>query len=65
MCWRRATRRCTTPPDDVVTEFLTSRDGVSVCEWKGRARSWDARVGQRTAARAAWGCSHPKPVHEE
>ena len=34
--------------------------GTSLCEWKGRARYWSFRVGDRLADRVAW--SYPEPV---
>ena len=34
--------------------------GGSFCEWKGTARYWTIRAGDRVAERAAW--SHPDPA---
>ncbi len=40
-------------PDDVRTELLEPPSGHTVCEWKGVARYFDLRVGERVASRAA------------
>ncbi len=47
------------PPDDVRTEYLTPSERTTLCEWKGPARYWSVRVGDRTAEDAAW--SYPEP----
>ena len=39
---------------------LASAPGASVCEWKGAARYWSIRAGERVAERAAW--SYPDPL---
>lgn len=46
------------PPDDVRFEFIEPAAGSSYCEWKGRARYWTVRVGDRVAPRVAW--SYPE-----
>lgn len=47
------------PPQDVALQYLDPSDHGSFCEWKGRARYHDVRVGTRSAVRAAW--SYPEP----
>jgi uncharacterized protein (DUF427 family) len=48
------------PRRDVRVEYLDSYSGSSWCEWKGRARFFSVRVGDRFAERAAW--CHPEPT---
>ena len=48
------------PPADVRTQYLEPTDHSTLCEWKGVARYWSARVGQRVAEAAAW--SYPEPL---
>jgi uncharacterized protein (DUF427 family) len=48
------------PPEDVRLELLEAEEGGSWCEWKGQARYWTVRVGDRVVRRAAW--SYPDPV---
>ncbi len=36
--------------------------GGSFCEWKGAARYWTIRAGDRAAARAAWSYPDPTPA---
>ena len=47
-------------PDDLRGEFLEPAAGQSWCEWKGRARYWSVRVGQRVLPKVAW--SYPEPT---
>jgi uncharacterized protein (DUF427 family) len=47
------------PPRDVRTGHLEPSDHEALCEWKGRARYWSVRVGERFAEDAAW--SYPDP----
>ena len=47
------------PPDDVLEGALVPAEGSSFCEWKGRARYFDVRGGDRVAPRAAWGYDTP------
>ncbi len=47
------------PPDDVKREYLEPSERSTFCEWKGRARYWSVRVGERVAQDAAW--SYPEP----
>lgn len=49
------------PPEDVRTEFLQPSAGNTLCEWKGLARYWTVRVGERVAPRAAWSYPDPDP----
>ncbi|WP_284945376.1 DUF427 domain-containing protein [Acidisoma cladoniae] len=48
------------PPSSFTGCLLTQASGGSVCEWKGVARYWSIRVGDRVAERAAW--SYPEPT---
>ncbi|MEK9499602.1 DUF427 domain-containing protein [Gaopeijia maritima] len=48
------------PPDDVLDGVLVPAGQGAICEWKGAARSWTLRVGDRVAERAAW--SYPNPT---
>lgn len=41
------------PPDDISADLIPVGGG-SFCEWKGRARYFDVRLGDVTARRAAW-----------
>lgn len=52
------------PPDDVRRELLQHEDARTFCEWKGTARYWSLRVGERVAARAAWSYPDPEPGFE-
>ena len=47
------------PPSDVRTEFLEPGPNATLCEWKGIAKYWSARVGGRQVRDAAW--SYPEP----
>ncbi len=68
----RALRACETasppcyyiPVADVRREALVPVSGSSFCEWKGAARYWDVRVGDRVGERAAWGYPSPDPAYE-
>jgi uncharacterized protein (DUF427 family) len=63
----RALRVCETasppvyyvPAEDARTDLLEPSGRRSYCEWKGAARYWSLRVGDRVAADAAW--SYPEP----
>jgi uncharacterized protein (DUF427 family) len=50
------------PPRDVERALLVPAPGSSLCEWKGRARYWSARLGDRVAPEVAW--SYPQPFPE-
>ncbi|GAA0588894.1 DUF427 domain-containing protein [Craurococcus roseus] len=41
---------------------LEPAPGRSFCEWKGEARYWTIRAGDRAAERAAWGYPDPAPA---
>ena len=47
------------PRDDVQNEFLTPSEHWTLCEWKGIARYFGVRVGERFADNAAW--NYPEP----
>src|SRR5437660_834733 len=49
------------PQDDVRMELLTPTAKTSYCPYKGRASYWSLRVGDRTAADAAWAYLDPLP----
>lgn len=42
---------------------LVPAPGGSFCEWKGEARYWTIRAGDRVAERAAWGYPDPTPTY--
>lgn len=42
------------PPEDVHTEYLREVGGMSICEWKGKARYFTVEAHGRRAERAAW-----------
>jgi uncharacterized protein (DUF427 family) len=46
------------PPDDIVSGALVPAEGVSFCEWKGRATYWT--VGDERDA--AWSYATPSPA---
>ncbi len=48
------------PPGDVRHTFLSEAPGQSFCEFKGLARYWSLKVGDRHAPAAAW--SYPEPT---
>lgn len=50
------------PPDDVRFAFIEPAAGSSFCEWKGRARYWTVRIGDRMASRVAWSYPEPTPA---
>lgn len=49
------------PQADVRMDALTQTSRRTVCEFKGAARYWTIRVGDREAADAAWSYPDPKP----
>jgi uncharacterized protein (DUF427 family) len=53
------------PPQDIEMEYLIEAPGSSICEWKGRARYYTVKVGERKAMRAAWTYPEPRPGFEE
>lgn len=48
------------PREDIISTALRPTQGVSWCEWKGRAVYFDVVSGGESAARAAW--SYPQPA---
>lgn len=53
------------PPEDVDSKLIVPAAGSSWCEWKGRARYWSVRVGDRVAANAAWSYLAPEQRYAE
>ena len=47
------------PPEDIRMGFFEASERETFCEWKGLARYWSIRVGERHADDAAW--SYPRP----
>jgi uncharacterized protein (DUF427 family) len=47
------------PPEDVRRDLLEASPDTTFCEWKGVARSFAARAGERRVAQVAW--SYPEP----
>jgi uncharacterized protein (DUF427 family) len=53
------------PPADVRRDLLSESDARSTwCEFKGAARYFDVRVGQRTLHAVAWSFPDPTPGYE-
>lgn len=52
------------PLDDVGPGVLVPSSGSSYCEWKGRARYWSVRAGDRTFERVGWSYPDPSPGFE-
>ncbi len=52
------------PPQDVRMEYIEPGAKRTLCEWKGQARYWTVRVGDRTAVDAAWSYPEPTPGYE-
>jgi uncharacterized protein (DUF427 family) len=52
------------PPSDVELQHLRPIERRTACEFKGLARYFDVRVGDRTAAAAAWSYPAPRPEFE-
>ena len=48
------------PPQDVMMELLEGTPHRTACEFKGAARYWSVRAGDRCADNAAW--SYPDPT---
>ncbi len=48
------------PPEDIRMQYLHATTRTSVCEWKGVARYYTVRIGERSAVDAGW--SYPKPT---
>ncbi len=47
------------PPEDVRMEFLSEATGASFCEWKGRARYYSIKVGEKRVENGAWFYTNP------
>jgi uncharacterized protein (DUF427 family) len=50
------------PPEDVRQEHLVRTRAWSVCPWKGVARYYTVRAGDRVNKNAAWYYPHPSPL---
>jgi len=50
------------PPEDVRHEYLVKTRAWSVCPWKGLARYYTVRAGDRVNKNAAWYYPHPSPL---
>ena len=50
------------PPEDVRHEYLVKTRAWSVCPWKGLARYYTVRAGDRVNKKAAWYYPHPSPL---
>lgn len=51
------------PPSDVRRDYLVPSEVRSVCEFKGTAAYWSARVGDRVSTNAAWSYPLPNPPY--
>ncbi len=49
------------PQRDIRMEYLTLTERRTFCEFKGAARYWTIKVGERVEENAGW--SYPKPEH--
>jgi uncharacterized protein (DUF427 family) len=49
------------PPEDVRTELLEPSDTLTQCAYKGEARHWSARIGDRVVPDVAWTYDDPRP----
>ena len=47
------------PPEDVRMDMLVPSDKVTACPYKGKARYWSARIGDREFPDIVWGYSEP------
>ncbi|MEV0948192.1 DUF427 domain-containing protein [Rhodococcus sp. NPDC049939] len=47
------------PRTDVNFDVLYPVDATTTCPWKGKARYWDLRVGDRSAPQSVWGYDEP------
>ena len=52
------------PQADIRVDLLEPSPRRSVCEWKGQARYWSVRIGDRLVADAAWSYPDPTPAFE-
>ena len=50
------------PPEDVRMDLLVPSEKVTACPYKGRARYWSARIGDRLFPDIVW--SYPEPIPE-
>lgn len=50
------------PPEDIRMDLLVPALKQSWCEWKGKARYFDIRVGERLIEEAAWSYPAPTPA---
>jgi uncharacterized protein (DUF427 family) len=49
------------PPADIRMDLVAPEQRSSFCEWKGIARYWSVRVGDRSALQAGWSYADPTP----
>lgn len=52
------------PTDDIRVALLEPAAGSSFCEWKGAARYWSVRSGDRLLERVGWSYPDPSPGFE-
>lgn len=52
------------PPADVRTDHLERSPRTTICEWKGIARYFHVRVGDRFSENTAWSYPDPLPGYE-
>lgn len=52
------------PPEDVHMEFFSASPHRTFCEFKGTARYWTLRVGDKVVKDAAWSYPDPTPAFE-
>lgn len=51
------------PPADVRSGLLEPSAHTTFCEWKGVARHWSLRIGDRLVENAAWSYPDPDPEY--
>jgi uncharacterized protein (DUF427 family) len=49
------------PPGDIAAGALANPRRAGICEWKGQARLFDVRAGERLLPGAAWSYPDPTP----
>lgn len=52
------------PTEDIRMALLEPAAGSSFCEWKGAARYWSVRSGDRLLERVGWSYPYPSPGFE-
>lgn len=64
VCETASPPACYIPPADILPGCLEPSERTSFCEWKGIARYWTVRAGERLAKDAGWSYPEPEPGYE-